>query len=176
MDDQLPIPEKTKKRDGKYQDAARLYIHKRITNFAELARLVGLPNSVHLLRVKDSDDWDGFTATIASSKLTSVWGQVAQLDGWSADSFARVKQERDRQVASIPALRAHIQELEKLLPTLEMGSKQHSSVVSSLKTLCSLLSDISGLDRFWKVMEQMNKKPDGFLGAERETRGSVIDL
>lgn len=177
MDDSLPIPEATRKRDGKYQDAARLYIHKRITNFAELARIVGLKSSVHLLRVKDEDRWDDFTAQVASSKLTSVWGSLSQLDGWSPDSFSRVKEERDRQIALLPSIVAEREKALQALKELDVGSKEYSSAVTSLKTLTSLLSDVTGLDRFWKALEAGRKDPGGSqLPAERLAKGTIIDL
>lgn len=177
MDDLLPIPDRTRKRDGKYQDAARLYIHKRITNFAELARLVGLPNTVHLLRVKEQDHWDDFTAQVASSKISSVWGELAPLSGWSADSFERVKAERDRQVASLPWLQERVSEVQAVLPSLKVGSKDYSSAVSSLRVLSQMLADVSGLDRWLKMMELAARRSESSLPERsRETKGAVIDL
>lgn len=175
MDDSLPIPEATTKRDGKYQDAARLYIHKRITNFAELARLVGLKSSIHLLRVKAEDRWDDFTAQVAASQITSVWSGLSSLDGWAPDAFVRVKEERDRQVASIPFLLQRVRDIEERLPDLEVGSKQFSSAVTSLKVLQALLSDVSGLDRFWKALDAGAKKDNG-MHHERATKGTILDV
>ncbi len=175
MDDSLPIPEATTKRDGKYQDAARLYIHKRITNFAELARLVGLKSSIHLLRVKAEDRWDDFTAQVAASQITSVWSGLSSLDGWAPDAFVRVKEERDRQVAQIPFLREQVSALELALAEAEVGSKQYCSAVSSLKTLTSLLSDVTGLDRFWKALDAGAKKDNG-MHHERATKGTILDV
>ncbi len=177
-DDLLPIPERTLKRDGKYQDAARLYIHKRITNFAELARIVGLPNTVHLLRVKDSDKWEEFAAGLASKALKSVWGELSRFDGWAADTFERVRDERDRQIALLPRLVAERERVLAQVDGFEVGSKPHSSAVASLRGLTALLSDITGLDRWWKAMELASRGKGEQLPAPqaRETRGAVIDL
>lgn len=175
MSDSLPIPEATMKRDGKYQDAARLYIHQRVTNLAEVARLVGLPNSIHLVRVKNKDDWDGFTATIATNTLSSVWGDLGVLSGWHPERLAEVRAERERQIALIPKLRDEIERVGLVIPTLDVGTKAHSAACSALKVLGSLLADYSGLER-WFIALRNSEKGLRESGEPRETRGVLIDL
>lgn len=174
MDDTLPIPDATKKRDGKYQDAARLYIHGRVTNLHEVARRVGLPNSVHLTRVKNKDDWDGFVAGVASNTLSSVWGDLGTLSGWHPERLQEVKAERERQIASLPFLRGEVARLESSMPSLEPGSKPHSVACSSLRVLSSLLAEYSGLERWFTALKNAEKRD--FPEGERETRGVLLDL
>lgn len=175
MDDSLPIPEATMKRDGRYQDAARLYIHQRVTNFAELARMCNLPNSIHLLRVKTKDKWDDFVGAIATNTLSSVWGNLGILHGWHPERLAEVKAERERQIAQIPKLREELERIALVIPTLDIGSKAHSAACSSLRVLGSLLADYSGLDRWFTALQKTEKK-EHQPGDARDTRGVLIDL
>lgn len=175
MDDSLPIPEATKARDGKYQDAARLYIHQRMTNLNEVARTVGLPNAVHLVRVKNKDKWDDFVATIATNTLSSVWGDLGALAGWHPERLHEVRMERERQLAAIPNLRDELARVELALRELEIGSKAYASACSSLRVLSSLLAEFSGLERWLKAVQDAEKRPQP-VGDARETRGVVIDL
>lgn len=175
MDDSLPIPDATKKRDGKYHDAARLYIHQRVTNLHEIARMCGMSNSIHLTRVKNQDKWDDFVAAIASNTLSSVWGDLGALHGWHPERLAEVKAERERQIATIPTLRAEVRRIEQSIPSLDIGSKSHSSACSSLRTLSALLAEFSGLERWFDALKEMQKREQP-AGEQRETRGVLIDL
>lgn len=171
----MPIPEATKKRDGKYHDAARLYIHQRVTNLHEIARMVGLPNSVHLTRVKNQDKWDDFVAAIATNTLSSVWGDLGALHGWHPERLAEVRAERERQLAALPRIRDEVGRVEAAIPGLEIGSKAHSAACSSLRVLSALLADFSGLERWLDAVKETQKRAQP-AGNERETRGVLIDL
>lgn len=170
----LAIPEATKKRDGRYHDAARLYIHQRKTNLAELSKLTGLAANF-LRKIRHEDDWDGFVDKLASRSLTSVFSCTALVDR-AEGQMKLMKQEVEDQAAMVEKLRTERGKVLEVIATGSPGTKAYSAALSSLALIRKELEGITGLDDMKSEvsalrLERMKKQP-----AAQQSAGIIIDL
>lgn len=111
---QLPIPRRTRKRAPRTQDAARLYIHARITNFRMLSDMVGV-SYANLKYAAKHDKWEEFAACLHTDQIKSVFRRDSPLKQQLKFCNAMVD-ELDQKLEVLHALQ---KQREKLLEVLD---------------------------------------------------------
>lgn len=195
----LPIPQVTReKRDLKYQEAARRYIHHGETNLAKLAKELNIGRS-HLSTVCSEDDWDGFAARYRT--LADTGGEIWSLLGRrSPESLAEIAREREIRSRRLRRARDQAEQIELRLASDGSGelpacpdptTPEHARLIATLAKLTQLAAELSGLAdleaedgekrraaigieaQVLKLQAQAPKLPDS--GEPRKAAGTVIN-
>jgi hypothetical protein len=165
----LEIPEQTKRRSIRVQNAARLYIYKGVTCIEDLMRETKFGRT-HLTEIRDADDWDGFIARLHSKSITPVFDSSLAAAIKAESRREAAMGELRRQEESITTLTAEIQRVLVAVQGFEVGSKGHASALSAVVTLRRELDELTGLGFVKRAMSAVG--PEGPQTPSRK----VVDL
>jgi hypothetical protein len=137
-----PIPAATMRRSLRVQEAARLYIH----HFWEMTRCAAFAGcSVGTLsKVKESDGWDSFAGLISEEIKPSIW-VASDIEIPDVDMMQR---EKKRRIDDLESLLAEEKKILGEMAITSASSKTYSSMVSSLKSIRTLIDEATGADYY----------------------------
>lgn len=137
-----PIPPATERRQLKFQEAARLYIHNH-WSLDRIASSLGIRTD-SLSRIKNEDDWDGMGRAVSEVMLPSVWaaGQIMVPD------ISLIARESKRRADGVNDLLVEEKRIMETLPGLEIGGKAYSGAMAALNALRKLIDNATGAEYF----------------------------
>lgn len=176
---EIPIPESTKGRHVKYQEAARLYIHNRwsIQKIADvlLSDIDNLKALDRLHTVKRKDNWDEFMATIHAALKPSLWTQKE----FEVTDQKAIREEHKRRMEAIPMLRDQEQKIMDSIDDTEPTSKLYISLLNALRRVRDLIDQATGVSEHRKeqsmARQSINKKniDREFLNQQERARAAL---
>jgi hypothetical protein len=147
MADVLPIPKETLKRSPRVRDAARLYIHSRITSFKELSERCRV-GANYLGQVAKNDGWDELVQDLAALSVKSVWSEGKIELARAKSEVEAIHQEVDRQREHVPELIEERDRVKTLLKTLEPDSKEYATCLRSYQGITASIEHALGVERW----------------------------